>query len=83
MPIEVNRMITLGNDQKFIVIDKVTKHGRDYFYIAEVNENEDAIKENYKIVYSELIDNQTYITEEQDEEVLKEILPLFAEHVTD
>ena len=82
MQIEVNKMITVGNDQKYIVIDKVQRNNRNYYYIAEVNENEDALKENYKIVYSESIDGQTYVTEETDEEILKEILPLFAEHIT-
>ena len=30
MQIEVNKMITLGNDQKYIVIDKVKRNNRNY-----------------------------------------------------
>ena len=35
MKIEVNKIITLGNKEKYLVIDKVVKDGKDYFYVAE------------------------------------------------
>ena len=48
MKIEVNKIITLGNKEKYLVIDKVVKDGKDYFYVAEVNDTETDVKDNYK-----------------------------------
>lgn len=77
MKIEVNKIITLGNKEKYLVIDKVVKDGRDYFYVAEVNDTETDVKDNYKIVVATYKDGEIYLDEVLGEDKLKEILPLF------
>lgn len=79
MNLEVNNVITLGNDEKYLIIEKVTVNNTEYCYIAEVNQTETDIKDNYKIVVTNNIDNNTYIEEITGEDKLKEILPLFLE----
>lgn len=79
MILEVNRVITLGNDEKYLIIEKVEKEEREYYYIAEINQTETDIKDNYKIVTTNKIDGDLFIEEITGEDSLKEILPLFLE----
>ena len=44
MKIEVNKIITLGNKEKYLVVTGVTHNNNNYYYIAECNDNEDDIK---------------------------------------
>jgi len=77
MILEVNRVITLGNDEKYLIIETVNNNGRDYYYIAEVNSTETDIKDNYKIITTNNINDSLFIEEITGEDSLKEILPLF------
>jgi hypothetical protein len=40
MKIEINKIITLGNQEKYLVIDKAVHNDIEYYYVAEVNEDE-------------------------------------------
>ena len=77
MTLEVNRVITLGNDEKYLIIEKVESNEKEYYYIAEVNQTETDIKDNYKIVVTNIENEDIYIEEITGEDKLKEILPLF------
>ena len=79
MILEINRVITLGNDEKYLIIEKVKIENKEYYYIAEINQTETDIKDNYKIVTTSNIDNNIFIEEITGEDKLKEILPLFLE----
>lgn len=74
---EINKIITLGNGEKYLVIDKVTKNDKDYYYVAEVNEDETNIKDNYKIVTTNIKNDEIFVEEVLGEDKLKDILPLF------
>ena len=53
------------------------KDGKEYYYVAEVNEDETDIKDNYKIVCATYDDGNIYLDEVLGEDQLKAILPLF------
>lgn len=77
MKLEINKIVTLGNNEEYLVIDKVQYEEKDYYYIAEVNEDNSDIKDNYKIVCATYKDNQIFLDEVLGEDKLKAILPLF------
>lgn len=77
MKLEINKIITLGNNEEYLVVDKVEKDEKDYYYIAEVNEDGTDIKDNYKIVCATYKDEQVYLDEVLGEDKLKSILPMF------
>ena len=79
MKLEVNKIITLGNDEEYLVVDKVLKDDKEYYYIAQVNDEETDIKDNYKIVTVNDEDGKLLIEEITGEDKLKLILPLFLE----
>ena len=77
MILEVNRVITLGNDEKYLIIEKVENKEKEYYYIAEINQTQTDIKDNYKIITINKIEEDLFIEEITGEDSLKEILPLF------
>ena len=77
MKLEVNKIVTLGNGEEYLVIDKVEKDNKEYYYVAEVNEDNTDIKDNYKILCATYKDNDIYLDEVLGEDKLKIILPLF------
>ncbi len=77
MELEINKIVTLGNDEEYLIVDKVEKDDREYYYIAEVNEDGTDIKDNYKIVCATYKDGDVYLDEVLGEDKLKMILPLF------
>ena len=77
MKLEVNKIITLGNYEEYLVVDKVLKDDKEYYYIAQVNDEETDIKDNYKIVCATYKDGNVYLDEVLGEDKLKSILPLF------
>lgn len=81
MNIEVNKVVTLGNKEKYLVVSHVVSDG-DYYYIAEVDENGKDIKDNYKIV-KEVHDGDKVLFDEVVGEVnLKGVLPLFVKSIS-
>ncbi len=80
MNIDVDKVITLGNKEKYLVVSHVVSNG-DYYYIAEIDENGRDIKDNYKIV-KEVHDGDKILIDEVVGEVnLKEVLPLFVKSI--
>ena len=77
MKLEVNKIITLGNNEEYLVVDMVKKDGKEYYYIAEVNEEGTDIKDNYKIVCASYKDDNIFLDEVLGEDKLKTILPMF------
>lgn len=81
MNIDANKIITLGNNEKYLVISHVVNNLKDYYYIAEIEENEKDIKDNYKIMVATEEDGKTYLDEVVGETNLKIILPLFVKDI--
>jgi len=77
MKLEINKIVTLGNQEEYLIIDKVEYEEKEYYYVAELNSEGTDIKDNYKIVCATYKDDQIYLDEVLGEEKLKTILPLF------
>ncbi len=74
---ELNKVITLANKEKYLVLNKATGEDNVYYYVAELNDNLTDIKDNYKIVMINEENNIQYMEEVLGENKLKSILPLF------
>lgn len=82
MKLDINKIITLGNKEKYLIISHVTSNNKDYYYIAEIDDTGKDIKENYKIMESTTTDGKTYLDEVVGETNLKTVLPLFVNDLT-
>ena len=77
MKLDINKIITLGNNEKYLIISNITNNGKDYYYIAELDENEKDIKDNYKIMLASTKEDKIFLDEVVGETNLKIVLPLF------
>ena len=81
MKLDVNKIITLGNKEKYLIISHVTNNNKDYYYIAELEEDGKDIKDNYKIMEATQENDKVYLDEVIGETNLKIILPLFVKDI--
>lgn len=77
MKLEINKIVTLGNNEEYLIVDKVEKDDKEYYYVAQVNEDETDIEDNYKIVCATYKDDEIYLDEVLGEDKLKSILSMF------
>jgi len=82
MKIDVNKIITLGNKEKYLVISHVVNNDKDYYYIAQMDENGKDIIENYKITVANVDGDKILIDEVVGETNLKTVLPLFVADIS-
>lgn len=80
--LNIDNVITLANNEKYLVLDKVLYNDIEYYYIAKVNATETDIENNFKLVTVNITtDNKKIIEEVTGEDKLKEILPMFANEI--
>lgn len=77
MKVEINKVITLGNQEKYLVISHIVNNNKDYYYIAQIDESGKDIKDNYKIMEQIEENDKIFLEEVVGETNLKTILPLF------
>lgn len=75
--IDIDKVITLGNKEKYLVLDKVLYNEIEYYYIAKINNTATDIENDFKLVTVEEQENKKILVEVTGEDKLKEILPQF------
>lgn len=79
--LNIDKMIILENEEKYLILDKVVKDDAEYFYIAKINDSLTDIENNYKLITVEEQNNDMVIVEVTGEDRLREILPLFSKEL--
>lgn len=75
--LDIDKVVTLGNGEKYLVLDKAMYNDIEYYYIAKVNDTQTDIENNFKLITVEENDGIKIIVEVTGENKLKEILPKF------
>lgn len=73
--IELYDILTLSNDKEYTVLRMIDLEDKTYYLLAEIDEEENPILDELKIV--EVNGNDT-LTEIKEENLLKELTELFA-----
>lgn len=72
MNINIKDILTLSDDNKYVIVSKVYYDGKDYLYLVDINNNN-----NLKFCY---LDNDELV-EINDKELNAKLLPLFFDKV--
>ncbi len=75
--LDIDKVIVLENNEKYLILDKAVQDDIEYYYIAKVNETETDIENNFKLVTVKEKKGNRVIEEIVGADKLKEILPLF------
>lgn len=68
-------VLTLGDNNKYVVVSKISFENRFYYYLADINE-----EKNLMFCYE---DNGDMVVVKDEEFVKKNLLPLFFEETKD
>jgi len=79
--LDVNKVIVLQNEEKYLILNRTLKDNKDYYYIAKINDTETDIENNYKLITVEGKDDNRVIVEVTGEDRLREILPMFSKEL--
>ena len=79
--IDINKVITLGNKEKYLVLDKALYNDIEYYYIAKINSAETDIENDFKLVTIEENENKKVLVEVTGEDKIREILPQFNNNI--
>lgn len=74
MIISVNDVLTLDDDNKYVVVSKVLHNDINYYYIIELDETEEDITDNGLIVKDGNNDELEVVEDEKELEVVQEML---------
>ena len=74
MSIDIKDILTLDDDNKYVVVSKVYFEGKDFLYLVDINNNA-----NLKFCY---VDNDELV-ESSDKELNTKLLPLFFDEIKD
>lgn len=79
--LDIYKVVVLENKEEYLILDKVVKDEKEYYYIAKINDMETDIENNFKLVTVNETDNNRVIVEVTGEDKLREILPLFSKEL--
>lgn len=74
-------ILTLGNNEKYTIISKITKDGKEYAMLVMVDKDENPNPEKVKIV--EVIENGTSVKDIKDEKTLELVALELAQNALD
>jgi len=75
MNIDIMDIVTLSNNNKYVVISKATYENKNYYYLANIDEENNMVKD--LLVFYE--DGKDFV-EESSEEILTNLVPLLFEN---
>lgn len=72
-----NSVIEFDENDKWIVVSEKEIDGIKYLYLIKIDNTEENVMDEMKIVKSYLKDDIEYMEDVEDKELLKKILPIF------
>lgn len=72
----INNVITLDNNENYLLLEKAELNNINYFLAVKLNSEEEPTEE-YKILEEEIENNDTYVSELKDTNIINELLSSF------
>lgn len=81
MGIRINTIITLDNQERYMVLNQVNYEGRDYFLVMGVDDNKEVISSKVAIMMSEKDGEDTYVSKVEDNDLMATITNLLKSQI--
>lgn len=81
MEINLQTILTLEDNEKYVVVARIEYRGSFYDYLLQLTENGEKIINRVAIVKEEREETELYIVEIKDKKELEVLLPLFQEQL--
>ncbi len=73
MKVNVNDVVTLEDNRKFLVLSETVKNNNRYFYIIEVNDQGQELVDHVKIVKEDIIDGEISLIPIKDHDEIDDV----------
>ncbi len=73
MKISPNTIITLENNEKYVILNETTYEGETYFLVMGLDENKEIVQSNVAIFQEEYQDADIYVTRVEDPNLIIEL----------
>lgn len=67
----INSIITLDNDEKYIILNQALYQGKNYFLAAKVTPDEEEIKEEFSLIEEIEINGEKAVSLVKDEKIIE------------
>ncbi len=81
MEIKSNTIITLENDERYMVLNETTFEQEKYYLVMGVDQNKEIIQSKVAIFKEEQENNETYVTKVEDSNEIVKLTQEFKEQV--
>ena len=81
MEIRINTIITLDNQERYMVLNQVNYEGKDYFLVMGVDDNKEVISSKVAIMMSEKDGEDTYVSKVEDNDLMATITNLLKSQI--
>ena len=73
----INHIITLDNDEKYMVLNQAVYQGKNYFFVVKVTPDEEEILNEFKLLQEIEIGDQKAVAPVTDEKVIELLTKYF------
>ncbi len=73
MKIQTNSIITLSNDEKYMVLNEAVYENNHYYLVMGVDENKEIISSKVAILKEEIENNDVYVSKVKDSKIILEL----------
>lgn len=75
--IEINTVLTLDHDEKYVVVSKIEYENSFYDYLLQISPDQENITNHVAIVKENPKQDDIYVEEIKDEKLLSVLIPIF------
>lgn len=79
--IGLHTVLTLDDNEKYIVVAKAIYEGNSYDYLLQLSADGEEVTEQVAVVKEEKEDNRLYIVEVNDQHQIDQLAPLFCKQL--
>ena len=76
MKIQINSIIILENQEKYMVLNETFYEGKHYYLVMGMDENKEIISSKVAIFLEEIIDEDVYVSKVEDSKLIIELTKL-------
>lgn len=67
----INKIMTLNDGKKYIVLNQAIYKGTNYFFVVRLTEDESDVTDEFRIIEEVLKDEKRYIRNVEDEKMIE------------
>ena len=76
MKVQINSIITLSNNEKYMVLNETVYENNHYFLVMGVDDNHEILSSKVAIFKEEVENNETYVSKVLDSKLIIELTKL-------